>query len=165
MAIRKIVVLGEDEVLRGKARRVDKFDRHLRVLLEDMADTMYEADGVGLAAPQVGIRKRVVVIDVGDGLFELINPEIVESSGAVIGVEGCLSVPGKRGTVERPEKVVVVAQDRKGREFEIEAEGLMAVCLCHEIDHLDGIVYVDKMIEEVDEDYEEDEEFEEIEEE
>ena len=165
MAIRKIVVLGEDEVLRGKARRVDKFDRHLRVLLEDMADTMYEADGVGLAAPQVGIRKRVVVIDVGDGLFELINPEIVESSGSVVSVEGCLSVPGKRGKVERPEKVVVLAQDRKGRQIEIEAEGLMAVCLCHEIDHLDGIVYVDKMLEEVDEDYEEDEEFEEIEEE
>lgn len=160
MAIRKIVVLGEDEVLRKRSRRVDKFDKRLRTLLDDMADTMYEADGVGLAAPQVGILKRVVVIDVGDGLVELINPEILEAEGAVVGVEGCLSVPGKRGTVERPERLVVRAQDREGREFEFDAEGLFAVCICHELDHLDGIVYVDKMIEDVtdledDEDYEE----------
>jgi len=162
MAIRKIVVLGEDEVLRKRSRRVDKFDKRLRTLLDDMADTMYDADGVGLAAPQVGILKRVVVIDVGDGLVELINPEILEMEGAVIGAEGCLSVPGKRGTVERPERVVVRAQDREGREFEFDAEGLFAVCICHELDHLDGIVYVDKMIEDVtgiddddEEDYEE----------
>lgn len=158
MAIRKIVVLGEDEVLRKRSRRVDKFDRRLRVLLDDMADTMYEADGVGLAAPQVGILKRVVVIDVGDGLVELINPEILESEGCVAGVEGCLSVPGKRGIVQRPERVVVRAQNREGKMFEFDAEGLFAVCISHELDHLDGVVYVDKMIEEVDEDYDDEEE-------
>lgn len=160
MAIRKIVVLGEDEVLRKRSRRVDKFDKRLRTLLDDMADTMYKADGVGLAAPQVAVLKRVVVIDVGDGLIELVNPEIIASEGAVIGAEGCLSVPGKRGTVERPEKVTVVAQNRDGKEIQIEAEGLLAVCLCHEIDHLDGIVYVDKMIEDVTDQMDDDEEYE-----
>ena len=160
MAIRKIVTLGDD-VLRKQCKPQTKFDERLWTLLDDMAETMYKADGVGLAAPQVGILKRVVVIDVGDGLVELINPEIIEAEGAVVGVEGCLSVPGKRGTVERPERVVVRAQDREGREFEFDAEGLFAVCICHELDHLDGIVYVDKMIEDVtdleddDEDYEE----------
>ena len=149
MAIRNIVVLGEDDVLRKRSRRVDKFDKRLRTLLDDMADTMYKADGVGLAAPQVGILKRVVVIDVGDGLIELVNPEILESEGAAVGAEGCLSVRGKRGTVERPERVVVRAQNRDGKEIQLEGEGLLAVCLCHEIDHLDGIVYVDKMIEDV----------------
>lgn len=159
MAIRKIVVLGEDDVLRKRARRVDKFDKRLRTLLDDMADTMYDADGVGLAAPQVGILKRVVVIDVGDGLIELVNPEIVKSEGAVVGPEACLSVPGRRGTVERPEKVTVTAQNRDGKALQLEAEGLLAVCMCHEIDHLDGIVYVDKMIEDVtDQDDEEEEE-------
>lgn len=155
MAIRKIVVLGEDEVLRKRSRRVDKFDKRLRVLLDDMAATMYKADGVGLAAPQVGILKRVVTIDVGDGLIELVNPEIIETEGSVVGVEGCLSVPGKRGKVERPERVVVTAQNRDGKEIQLEADGLLAVCLCHELDHLDGVVYVDKMIEEVGDDYEE----------
>ena len=151
MAIRNIVVLGDDEVLRKHARAVTKFDRRLGVLLSDMAETMYAADGVGLAAPQVGVLKRAVVIDVEDdhGLIELVNPVIVESEGAVVGVEGCLSVPGRRGTVERPERVVVEAQDRNGEKLRIEAEGLLAVCLCHEIDHLDGIVYTDKMIENV----------------
>ena len=149
MAIRKIVVLGEDDVLRKRARRVDKFDKRLRILLDDMADTMYAADGVGLAAPQVGILRRVVVIDVGDGLIELVNPEIIASEGAVVGAEGCLSVPGRRGTVERPEKVTVTAQNRDGKALQLEAEGLLAVAMCHEIDHLDGIVYVDKMIEDV----------------
>ena len=158
MAIRNIVVLGEDEVLRKRARRVDKFDKRLRTLLDDMADTMYKADGVGLAAPQVGILKRVVVIDVGDGLIELINPEIIAQDGAVEGVEGCLSVPGKRGIVERPERVMVRAQNRDGKEIQLDGEELLARCLCHEIDHLDGVLYVDKMIEEVDMDYEEDDE-------
>ena len=155
MAIRKSVVLGEDEVLRKRSRRVDKFDKRLRVLLDDMAATMYKADGVGLAAPQVGILKRVVTIDVGDGLIELVNPEIIETEGSVVGVEGCLSVPGKRGKVERPERVVVTARNRDGKEIQLEADGLLAVCLCHELDHLDGVVYVDKMIEEVGDDYEE----------
>ena len=168
MAIRNIVVLGEDEVLRKRARRVDKFDKRLRTLLDDMADTMYKADGVGLAAPQVGILKRVVVIDVGDGLIELVNPEIIAQEGAVVDVEGCLSVPGKRGTEERPERVMVRAQNRDGKEIQLDGEELLARCLCHEIDHLDGIVYVDKMIEDVtdleDDEYEDDEEYEEVEE-
>ena len=149
MAIRKIVELGTDGILRKRARRVDKFDRRLGQLLDDMADTMLEADGVGLAAPQVGILKRAVVIDVGDGLVELINPEIIHTEGSQIKPEGCLSVPGRRCTVARPEKVRVRAQDRKGKSFEIEGEGLLARCLCHELDHLDGVLYVDKMIEDV----------------
>ena len=149
MAIRKIVEMGKDDILRKHARKVTKFDRRLGVLLDDMAATMYEADGVGLAAPQVGVLKRVVVIDVDEGLVELVNPEITWSEGEVVGPEGCLSVPGRRGTVARPEKVRVSAQDRHGKAIEIEGEGLMAVCLCHEIDHLDGVLYVDKMIEDV----------------
>lgn len=149
MAIRKIVEMGSDDILRKHARKVVKFDRRLGVLLDDMADTMYEADGVGLAAPQVGVLKRAVVIDVGEGLIELVNPELVWQEGEVVGAEGCLSVPGRRGTVARPEKVRVAAQDRKGNPVEVEGEGLLAVCLCHEIDHLDGILYVDKMIEDV----------------
>lgn len=155
MAIRKIVKLGEDDVLRKHARKVDKFDRRLHVLLDDMADTMYEADGVGLAAPQVGILKRAVVIDVGEGLIELVNPEIISAEGSQMCVEGCLSVPGKRGRVERPAKVRVHAQDRNGRHIELEGEEFLANALCHEIDHLDGIVYVDKMLEDVTEQYEE----------
>ena len=158
MAIRKIIELGTDDVLRKHARKVAKFDRRLGVLLDDMADTMYEADGVGLAAPQVGVLKRVVVIDVGDGLIELVNPEITWSEGEAVGVEGCLSVPGRRGTVARPERVRVSYQDRRGRSLEIEGEGLLAVCLCHEIDHLDGVVYVDKMIEDVTDQMEDEEE-------
>lgn len=149
MAIRKIMVLGEDDVLRKHARRVDKFDKRLRTLLDDMADTMYKADGVGLAAPQVGILKRVVVIDVGDGLIELVNPEIISAEGKAEGPEGCLSVPGRRGMVERPERVTVAAQNRDGKPIQIEATELLAVCLCHEIDHLDGVLYVDKMTEEI----------------
>ena len=153
MAIRNIVVLGEDEVLRKRSRRVDKFDKRLRTLLDDMADTMYEADGVGLAAPQVGLLRRIAVIDVGEGLIELVNPEIIAAEGKKIDVEGCLSVPGKAGMVERPEKVTVRAQNREGEEFEITAEGMLCKCLCHEIDHLDGIVYTDKMIEDVSDRY------------
>lgn len=163
MAIRKIVELGKDDILRKHARQVVKFDRRLGMLLDDMADTMYEADGVGLAAPQVGVLKRAVVIDLGegDGLLELVNPEILESEGEAIGPEGCLSVPGRRGTVARPERVRVRAQNRKGDVFEVEGEGLMAVCLCHEIDHLDGIMYTDKMIEDVTEQMQKQEEGEE----
>ena len=149
MAIRKIVEMGKDDVLRKHARKVEKFDKRLSVLLDDMADTMYEADGVGLAAPQVGILKRAVVIDVGEGLIELVNPEITWTEGEVVSTEGCLSVPGRRGTVARPEKVRVSAQDRKGNPIEVEGEGLLARCLCHELDHLDGVLYVDKMIEDV----------------
>lgn len=156
MAIRKIVKLGEDDVLRKHARKVDKFDKRLHILLDDMADTMYEADGAGLAAPQVGILKRAVVIDVGEGLIELVNPEIIAAEGSQMCVEGCLSVPGKRGRVERPAMVRVHAQDRKGKHIELEGEGFLANALCHEIDHLDGVVYVDKMLEDVTDQYEED---------
>lgn len=156
MAIRKIVKLGEDEVLRKHCRKVDKFDKRLHVLLDDMADTMYEADGAGLAAPQVGILKRVVVIDVGEGLIELINPEIIASEGTQMCIEGCLSVPGKRGKVERPAIVRVHAQDRDGNHIELEGDDFLANAICHELDHLDGIIYVDKMIEDVTDQYGED---------
>ena len=149
MAKRKIVLLGEDEVLRKHSRRVEKFDKRLRTLLDDMAETMIDADGVGLAAPQVGVLKRCVVIDAGDGLIELVNPEIISMEGSVIGAEGCLSIPGRRCTVDRPEKVTVIAQNRDGESIRLEAEGLLAVAICHEVDHLDGILYIDKMIEDV----------------
>ena len=148
MAIRKIVKEG-DEVLRKRCRVVDKFDERLWTLLDDMAETMYAADGAGLAAPQVGILKRVVVIDVGEGLIEMINPEIIRSEGSMVNPEGCLSIPGRRCTVERPELVVVRAQDRHGEEFELEGEGFMAMACCHELDHLDGTLYVDKMHKEI----------------
>jgi len=158
MAIRNIVKLGEDDVLRKRCRRVDKFDKRLWTLMEDMADTMYETDGVGLAAPQVGILKRVVVIDVGEGLIELVNPEILEMEGEQMCIEGCLSVPGKRGKVIRPAKVLVHAQDRHGKHIEFEGEGFLANAVCHELDHLDGIIYVDKMLEDVTDQYAEEEE-------
>jgi len=111
-----------------------------------MADTMYEADGVGLAAPQVGILKRVVVVDIGDGLIELINPEIIEAEGEYLDNEGCLSVPGESGDVLRPYRVKVRALNRFGETIEIEGEELLARAFCHEIDHLDGILYVDKVV-------------------
>jgi len=143
MAIRKIRKLG-DEVLRKKSKKVTIFDEKLKQLLEDMAETMRWANGVGLAAPQVGILKRVVVIDVGEGLIELVNPEIVAKEGEVLDIEGCLSIPGVTGEVARPKKVKVRAQNREGEFFEIEGEDLLARALCHEIDHLDGILFIDK---------------------
>ncbi|MBQ9263764.1 MAG: peptide deformylase [Clostridia bacterium] len=148
--VRKILELG-DEALRKTCKPMQKFDLRLWLLLRDMADTMYKADGVGLAAPQVGILRRVVVIDVGDehGLIELVNPEIIATEGEQAGSEGCLSVPGRRGYVVRPQKVTVRAQDRKGKTFEITGEDLLARAFCHEIDHLDGIIYVDKMDHEI----------------
>ena len=144
MALRNIRKFGDD-VLRQKCREVEKIDKRLLTLIDDMFDTMYEADGVGLAAPQVGILKRIVVIDIGDGLLELINPEIIETSGEQIGEEGCLSVIGESGIVRRPNVVKVRAYNRKGQLFEIEGEELLARAFCHEIDHLDGILYVDKV--------------------
>ncbi len=144
MAIRNIRKLGDD-ILRKKSRRVEKIDDKIVELLDDMAETMYKSDGVGLAAPQVGILKRIVVIDVGDGLLELINPEITDFSGNVKDVEGCLSVPGKYGYVVRPQKVTVTALDRFGNKRIITGEGMLAKALCHEIDHLDGIMFVDKV--------------------
>ena len=148
MAIRKIIELGrQDEALHAHARPVEAFDGDLAALLNDLGDTMLEGNGAGLAAPQVGVLKRCCVIDVGEGLIELVNPEIVSSEGQMTVIEACLSVPGRAGRVVRPEKVTVHAQDRRGEPFEIHGEGMLAVCLCHEIDHLDGIVYVDRMIE------------------
>ena len=144
MALRTIRKLGE-EVLRKKCRPVENIDERILILLDDMAQTMYEANGVGLAAPQVGILKRIAVIDTGEGLIELINPEI--TSGSAVEQEGCLSVPGRYGTVDRPTEVTVRATDRDGNEFEITGYDLLARAMCHEIDHLDGVVFVDKVIE------------------
>lgn len=146
---KQLMTIGEP-VLRGQANPVTKFNNiRLQLVLRDMAETMYRENGVGLAAPQIGIRRRIVVLDVGEGLVELINPEIVSLEGEIGMVEGCLSVPGRRGFVVRPERVKVKAQDRKGEWFEIEGDGLLGRCLQHEIDHLDGILYVDKMDHEV----------------
>lgn len=144
MAIRNIVKLGE-ECLRKVCKPQERFDLRLWILLKDMADTMYKAEGVGLAAPQVGILRRVVVIDIGDGLIEMINPVIVERGGSQCGREGCLSLPGRQGIVTRPNWVKVQAQDRKGNAYEFEAEGFLARAVCHELDHLDGRVYIDVM--------------------
>ena len=145
MALRQIVKIGEP-VLRKKSKVVKEINDRLIDLLDDMADTMYEADGVGLAAPQVGILKRVVVVDIGDGLIELINPEIIEAEGEYLDNEGCLSVPGESGDVLRPYRVKVRALNRFGETIEIEGEQLLARAFCHEIDHLDGILYVDKVV-------------------
>ena len=145
MAIRNIRI-STDEVLRKKCKEVKEITPNLLTLLYDMADTMYDANGVGLAAPQVGILKRAVVIDIGEGLVELINPEILETSGSQIDDEGCLSDPRKYAPVDRPYYAKVKAMDRDGNEFIIEGEELMARALCHEIDHLDGILYIDKAL-------------------
>ncbi len=149
MAIRNIVKEG-DEILRKKSRVVVKFDERLHTLLDDMAQTMYEAHGVGLAAPQVGILKRVVVIDVGDGLIELVNPVIIEAKGKNEGSEGCLSIPGEWGIVVRPNKVKVKAQNRYGEEIILKGTDLLARAFCHEIDHLEGILFKDLAIRMVD---------------
>lgn len=142
MAIRQIRVK-DDEILRKKCKTIKNFDERLWVLLDDMYETMNKAEGVGLAAPQVGILKRVVVIDVGEGKIELINPEIVETSGSQVGNEGCLSFPGLFGEVERPNYVKAKAFDRYGNEYYIEGEELLARALCHECDHLDGRVFTE----------------------
>ena len=141
---KEILIFG-NETLRKVSHKVEKFNLRLWLLLRDMADTMYEAEGVGLAGPQIGILRRVVVIDVGDenGLIELINPEIISTEGEQEGAEGCLSKPGRQGYVRRPNKVTVRAQDRHGKWFEITGEGLLARAFCHEIDHLDGKLYID----------------------
>ena len=143
MAIREIRK-APDEILFKKSRPVTAFDERLRELLDDMADTMYEANGVGLAAVQVGILKRICVIDDGEGLIELINPVITEESGSQTGTEGCLSFPGKWGIVTRPEHVTVRALDRDGNEVEFKGSGLLARAFCHEIEHLDGHAFVEK---------------------
>lgn len=147
MGTRKIVKIGDD-TLRKVCKKQEKFDLRLGILLKDMAETMYQSEGVGLAAPQVGILRRVAVIDVTEdhsGLLELINPEIVDREGSQTGREGCLSVPGRQGVVTRPMKVTVRFQDRKGNWMELETEGFEARAVCHELDHLDGRLYVDVM--------------------
>ena len=147
MATRKIVTVGDD-TLRKVCRKQEKFDLRLGILLKDMADTMYKAEGVGLAGPQVGILRRVAVVDVTEdhsGLLELVNPEIVACEGSQTGREGCLSVPGRQGVVTRPMKVRVRYQNRKGQWLEKETEGFEARAICHELDHLDGKLYIDMM--------------------
>ena len=144
MALRKIREIG-DPCLSKKCREVEKFDARLHTLLDDMKDTLLVANGVGLAAPQVGILRRVVIIDLGEeGIIELINPVITHTEGSVTDIEGCPSVPGKAGEVTRPQKATVKAFDRFGEPFEFTGEDLYARCICHECDHLDGILYVEK---------------------
>ena len=145
MAIRKIVIEG-DEVLQKVCRPVEKFDERLWTLLDDMYETLQQAEGIGLAAPQVGIRRRVVVIDIGEGKLELVNPEIIDQKGEQHSQEGCLSCPNQWGVTTRPAWIRVRAQDRNGEFFEYEAEELLAVCSCHEIDHLDGILFKERVI-------------------
>ena len=142
MAIRNIVKEGDD-VLRKTSRQVESFDDKLAMLLDDMAQTMHNADGVGLAAPQVGILRRAVVIDIGEGVIELVNPVIVSAEGEQEGQEGCLSCPGEWGIVKRPNKVTVEAQDRHGKKIRVSGEELLARAMCHELDHLDGIIFKD----------------------
>lgn len=150
MALRNIRVEG-DEILRKRSREISEINDRVLTLIEDMKDTMYHAEGVGLAAPQIGILKRVVVIDVGNGPIVLINPEMVKVQGGQIDLEGCLSIPGVQGKVERPQKVTVKALNEKGEMFEIEGEGLLARAFCHEIDHLNGTLFIDKVIKESEE--------------
>lgn len=144
MAIREVRIMG-DEILEKKCKPVTKMTPRTRMLIEDMIDTMYERYGVGLAAPQVGVLKQIVVIDVGEGPIVLINPEIIEKKGEQTGEEGCLSLPGKWGIVTRPNYVKVRALDENMEEFVIDGEGLLARAFCHEIDHLKGEMYVDKV--------------------
>ena len=144
MAIRSIRTLG-DPVLRKVSKEVKEVTPKITKLIDDMLDTMYEEEGVGLAAPQVGMLKRIVVIDIGDGPIILINPVIIATEGEQTGFEGCLSVPGKSGTVTRPNKVTVRAFDENMDEFELTGTELLARAICHECEHLDGIVYVDKV--------------------
>jgi peptide deformylase len=144
MALRNLRFNG-DEILRKRSREVSVIDNKIKMLLNDMIDTMYENDGVGLAAPQVGILKRVVTIDVDDGnIYRMINPKIIKSSGEQTDQEGCLSVPETKGMVKRPMNVTAVYTDEDGNEVTVEAEGLLARAICHEIDHLDGVLFIDR---------------------
>ena len=144
MGLRKILTVDEP-ALHKTCRPVEKFDKKLHDLLKDMTETLVDSGGVGLAAPQVGILRRVVLVDTGDGILELINPSLVETDGEQVGPEGCLSVPGKYGLVKRPNYAKVRAQDRDGNWYEAEGEELIARCFCHELDHLDGIIYTEVM--------------------
>ena len=139
----RTILNDSDPTLRKKSRVVDRVDDRLHQLIDDMKETLIEADGVGLAAPQVGVLRRVVIVDDGERMLELINPEIIEQEGEEDGPEGCLSSPGKYGMVRRPVWAKVRAQDRFGNFFEVEGEGIVARCFCHEIDHLNGVLFKD----------------------
>lgn len=146
MALRRITNYKTDDILRMKSKHVDKINEKILNLLDDMAETMYKENGVGLAAPQVGMLKRVVVVDIGEGLIKLINPEIIDQSGEQQDIEGCLSIPGIIGEVKRPNWVKVKVLNENGKNVEIEGTGLLARVFCHEIDHLAGILFIDKVI-------------------
>ena len=144
MGLRKILT-DKEPALHKVCRPVEKFDEKLHKLLDDMKETLADANGVGLAAPQVGILRRLVIVDTGEEVLELVNPELLETDGEQVGPEGCLSVPGRYGLVKRPYYAKVRAQDRYGNWFEAEGEELIARCFCHELDHLDGIIYTEVM--------------------
>ena len=144
MGLRKILT-DKEPALHKVCKPVEKFDWRLHKLLDDMRETLVDSNGVGLAAPQVGILRRVVVVDTGEEILELVNPTMLETDGEQVGAEGCLSVPGKYGLVKRPYYAKVRAQDRDGDWYEVEGEELIARCFCHELDHLDGIVYTEVM--------------------
>ncbi len=146
MALRQIKHYQKDDVLRKKSKIVEKIDERTKILIDDMIETMYHADGVGLAAPQVGVLKRVIVVDVGEGIHVLINPELIRQAGEATDYEGCLSVPGINGQVTRPAEITVEGLNREGKKIRIKASGLLARAICHEIDHLDGVLFVDKSI-------------------
>lgn len=154
MALRNIRIDG-DPILRKKSRKIEEVDDRIRILLDDMVETMQYADGVGLAAPQIGILRRAIVIDIGEGPIKMVNPQIIDKDGLEIDIEGCLSVPGKSGTVERPVNLKVKFLDENGLEKTLEGSKLFARAICHEIDHLNGILFTDKVLEYV---YLEDEE-------
>lgn len=145
MALRKIRT-EEDEILRKKSKEVEKIDDKISELLNDMLETMREAQGLGLAAPQIGILKRMIVVEVEEQAFKLVNPKILSQSGEILDIEGCLSVPEKFGEVKRPSEVIVQALDERGHIVKIDANGLLARALCHEIDHLDGVIFTDKVV-------------------
>ena len=157
MALREIRLDG-DPILRKKSKEITEITNRIKILLDDMVETMVHANGVGLAAPQIGVLRRVVVIDVGEGPMKIINPAIIESTGTIIDIEGCLSIPSLTGSVERPEFIKVKYIDDNGEEKIIEAKGLLARALCHEIDHLDGILYTDRALETFDEEDEDEDE-------
>lgn len=146
MALRNVRINGDD-ILRKRSREVSEINNKIRTLLDDMLETMYKEDGIGLAAPQIGVLKRLVVIDLGEGeeVYKMINPEIIKSSGTQTDQEGCLSVPEIKGNVERPKYVTVKYLDENGKETVLDAENVLARCICHEIDHLNGVLFIDKM--------------------
>lgn len=159
MALREIRT-DEDPILRKQSKKVTEINNRIKILLEDMEETMIDANGVGLAAPQIGVLRRVITIDVGEGVMKIINPEIMEVRGTIIDIEGCLSIPGISGTVERPEWVKLKYLNESGQEEIIEGTDLLARAICHEVDHLNGILYTDKVIEYCTDD--DDDDFEEI---